>query len=71
MVEVQPASGIPPPHIEREPLDRLPIGQALQPLQDITTATIIGGTDLRPSSANRSANISSGNRARHSRCSTA
>ncbi len=34
----------------------------------ITTATIIGGTQLRPESANRSANISSGNSRKHSRC---
>ena len=35
----------------------------------ITTATIIGGTDRRPTSPNRSANISSGNNPKHSRCS--
>jgi len=34
----------------------------------ITTDTIIGGTDRRPISVNRSANISSGNNAKHSRC---
>jgi len=36
----------------------------------ITTDTIIGGTERRPTSANKSANISSGNRLKHSRCST-
>jgi hypothetical protein len=34
----------------------------------ITTATIIGGTLRRPTSQNRSENISSGNRSKHSRC---
>ena len=34
----------------------------------ITTATIIGGTDRRPASSNKSANISSGNSRKHSRC---
>jgi hypothetical protein len=34
----------------------------------ITTATIIGGTDRRPRSQNTSANISSGNNLKHSRC---
>jgi len=34
----------------------------------MTTATIIGGTDRRPTSSNKSANISSGNSAKHSRC---
>ena len=36
----------------------------------ITTATIIGGTERRPTTVNKSANISSGNRLKHSRCST-
>jgi hypothetical protein len=36
----------------------------------ITTATIIGGTERRPTSVNKSANISSGNNSKHSRCST-
>jgi PPOX class probable F420-dependent enzyme len=36
----------------------------------ITTATIIGGTERRPTSVNKSANNSSGNRSMHSRCST-
>ena len=36
----------------------------------ITTATSIGGTLRRPTSVNKSANISSGNSAKHSRCST-
>ena len=36
----------------------------------ITIATIIGGTLRRPTSVNKSANISSGNKLKHSRCST-
>jgi len=34
----------------------------------MTTATIIGGTDRRPTSSNKSANISSANSRKHSRC---
>jgi hypothetical protein len=45
--------------------------RSLQPsirCSTITTATITGGTDRRPASSNRSANISSGNKVKHSRC---
>jgi hypothetical protein len=71
VVEVQAARGVLPPGIEGEPVDGL---RSLQPstrCNTITTATIIGGTLRRPTSVNRSANISSGNKVKHSWCSTA
>jgi hypothetical protein len=68
VIEVQPPGRVLPPRIEREPVRRLPVAAALIRCSTITTATIIGGTDRRPASSNRSANISSGNSPKHSRC---
>jgi hypothetical protein len=51
--------------------DRASEPERLQPsirCSTITTATIIGGTDRRPTSSNRPANISSGNKVKHSGC---
>ena len=70
IVEIQPTRGVLPPRVEREPLHRLPIRQPSIRCSTITTATIIGGTLRRPTSVNKSANISSGNKSKHSRCNT-
>lgn len=44
IIEIQPARSVLPPRVEREPLHRLAIRQALDPLQHHHHATIIGGT---------------------------
>ena len=71
IVEIQAAGGVLPARVEGEPLHRLPIRAAPQtaaapsPPPRSSAARSAG-----PTSVNRSANISSGNKSKHSRCST-
>ena len=59
------ARALPSP-VQRQ-LDRQLLQRLREPIV-LRLATIIGGTDRRPTSQNRSANISSGNSRWHSRC---
>src|SRR5215217_4147877 len=54
-------SRIPPEHVEVEPVGRLPIRQALEPLQVHDHGQDRGGTERRPVGSKRSANSSRGN----------
>jgi len=60
-VEIQTTGCALLPRVEGEPLHRPTIRAALDACSTITTARIIGGTERRLTSVNRSANISSGN----------